>query len=208
MMTRPMGIPALILGGGLSRRMGEDKTCASLGGVPLIEVIAGRLRPQVSTLAVNLPADHPLAGEYLNIPDTVPDRPGPLAGILAGLRAFSGEADYLMTVPGDAPFLPSDLMARLAATMNPQEIVMAGSSGREHPVVALWPTGIADDLEAWIANPENRRVRGYIHRHPFRVVTFAMRRRADGLGAIDPFFNINTPADLAFARDVIAGGGV
>lgn len=205
-MTPQADIPALILGGGLSRRMGEDKTQALIDGTPLLHLIVHRLTSQVSTVAVNLPTEHPLAGTYPNFPDTVADRPGPLAGVLAGLKAFNDKASHLLTVPGDAPFLPRDLVARLCSDLQPDDIVMAASNGRDHPVVALWPTSLADDLETWIADPQNRRVRDYIHRHHFRTVDFPMLDRADGLGEIDPFFNINTPADLAFARKVVAGG--
>jgi molybdenum cofactor guanylyltransferase len=206
-MTQQPQFPALILGGGLSRRMGEDKTQVLIGGTPLLHMIARRLTPQVSTLGVNLPIDHPLVGAYPNFPDTVADRPGPLAGVLAGLKAFKGKASHLLTVPGDAPFLPLDLVLRLSLDLQPDEIVMAGSNGREHPVVALWPTSLADDLKAWIADPNHRRVRDYIHRHRFRTIDFPLLDRADGRGQIDPFFNINTPADLEFAREVAAGGG-
>ncbi|PYB75283.1 MULTISPECIES: molybdenum cofactor guanylyltransferase MobA [Rhizobium] len=203
----PIGIPGLVLGGGLSRRLGEDKTRAILGGKPLLDVIVARLRPQVSTLAVNLPPDHPFAGSYRNCPDTVAERPGPLAGVLAGMQAFSGEASHLLTVPGDAPFLPPDLVPRLATELSPGEIVMASSGGRDHPVVALWPIRLAEDLRSWIDDPDHRRVRDFIRRHPFRRVHFDMLTRMDGRGEVDPFFNINTPADLALAREVIDGGG-
>jgi molybdenum cofactor guanylyltransferase len=205
MMQTP-GIAGLILGGGLSRRMGEDKTQVLLGGLPLLQIIADRVCPQVSALAVNLPASHPLAGDFRNLPDTVADRPGPLAGVLAGMLTFSGKASHLLTVPGDAPFLPAELVQRLAHNLSPDEIVMAASNGRDHPVVALWPTNLAQDLQSWLADPDHRRVRDFIHRHPCRSVDFPLIERPDGLGQIDPFFNINTPADLLHARNVIAGG--
>jgi molybdopterin-guanine dinucleotide biosynthesis protein A len=205
-MMQTRGIAGLILGGGLSRRMGEDKTQVLLGGLPLLHIIADRMRPQVSTLAVNLPADHPLAGRFRNLPDTVADRPGPLSGVLAGMLAFTGEASHLLTVPGDAPFLPADLVQRLANQLSPDEIVVAASNGRDHPVVALWPTKLAEDLQSWLADPDQRRVRDFIHRHPFRSVDFPLIERAGGFAPIDPFFNINTPADLLHAREVIAGG--
>jgi molybdopterin-guanine dinucleotide biosynthesis protein A len=204
MMQKP-GIAGLVLGGGLSRRMGEDKTQALFGGAPLLQVIADRIRPQVSALAVNLPADHPLAGDYRNLPDTIADRPGPLAGVLAGMLAFSGETSHVLTVPGDAPFLPVDLVQRLARDLSSDEIVMAASNGREHPVVALWPTNLAQDLQSWLADPDQRRVRDFIHRHPFRSVDFPLIERPGGHAQVDPFFNINTPADLLHARNVIAG---
>lgn len=200
-------IPGLILGSGLSRRMGDDKTEIRLGGTPLLEHIALRLAPQVATLAVNLPTGHPLSGNYPNIPDTRPDRPGPLAGVLAGMQAFAEAADRLLTAPVDAPFLPRDLVERMVNDASLDEIVVAASNGREHPVVALWPTGLAKDLHDWLADPQHRRVRDFIHRHPFRIVPFPEAERADGRGRIDPFFNINTPADLNLAGEIVEGGG-
>jgi molybdopterin-guanine dinucleotide biosynthesis protein A len=205
MMEKP-GVAGLILGGGLSRRMGEDKTQAILGGAPLLDIIADRVRPQVSILAVNLPADHPLAGNHHNLPDTIAGRPGPLAGVLAGMLAFSGEASHVLTVPGDAPFLPLDLVHRLAEDLSPDEIVMAASNGREHPVVALWPTHLATDLQTWLADPDHRRVRDFIHRHSFRSVDFPLIARPQDASQIDPFLNVNTPADLLLARELINKG--
>lgn len=205
-MTGARTIPALILGGGLSRRMGEDKTQALINGVPLLQHIARRLEPQVAALAINFPPDHPLASLYPNLPDTIAGRPGPLAGVHAGLQAFSATTSHLLTVPGDAPFLPENLVERLSSDLQAEEIVVAASNGREHPVVALWPTSLAAELQVWLTNPDQRRVTDFIRRHRWRVVDFDLPRGTHGEIAIDPFFNINTPTDLALARAIIAGG--
>lgn len=195
-------VPALILAGGLSRRMGRDKASAGLAGKPMILRIAERIGPQVSALAVNAPEAFAVNLGLPLVPDTLAGHPGPLAGVLAGLRhalAAMPEATHLLTVPADTPFLPFDLVARLeGAAAAPDQIVLAASAGRVHPVVALWPLSLADDLEAWLTEPENRKLQAFIARHPSIAVDFPLL--ATPAGDLDPFFNVNTPDDLATAE--------
>lgn len=194
--------PALILAGGLSRRMGRDKRQAELGNRPLLVHVLERLRPQVGSLAINAPQPLAIDPGLPLVSDTLPDHPGPLAGVLAGLRhaaATRPDGSHLLTVPADTPFLPHDLVARLTkAADDPAAIVVAASQGRAHPVVALWPLSLADDLETWLGDPDNRRLQAFIERHPNRAVAFASMSTA--IGDLDPFFNVNTPDDLASAE--------
>lgn len=194
--------PALILAGGLSRRMGRDKASTDLAGTAMIARIAERLLPQVLTLAINAPDGFSLNLDLPLVPDTVPDRPGPLAGVLAGLRhaaITAPDTTHLLTVPADTPFLPCNLASELCAMADdPASIVLAASAGRIHPVVALWPLSLADDLEDWLAQPQNRRLQAYIARHPSIAVDFPLIETA--IGDLDPFFNVNTPDDLASAE--------
>lgn len=196
--------PALVLAGGLSRRMGRDKTMIDLAGKPMIAHVVDRLRPQVSGLAVNAPRDA-LPGNGLPVlPDIVPGHAGPLAGVLAGLiytREAMPGASHLLTVPADTPFLPVNLMAGMAAEAGPERIVIAASLGRIHPVVALWPISLTDDLANWLADPENRRLQSFIARHPSATVDFPAVETASG--PLDPFFNVNTPDDLARAEQIL-----
>ena len=110
-------IPALILAGGRSSRMGGgDKGLMPLNGRPLLSHVLERIRPQASRLLINSNSDPSLFGDFgLPVqPDILPDRPGPLAGILTGLRwAAEHNASHLVTVPCDTPFLPHDLVQRL-----------------------------------------------------------------------------------------------
>jgi molybdenum cofactor guanylyltransferase len=199
--------PAFILAGGLSRRMGADKAMILLSGTPLALHIARRLQPQVSTVVLNAPLDHPLAGSLPLLPDSKPDRPGPLAGVLAGLRACveGGVAPtHILTTPCDTPFLPHDLISRLAEQADSGTIVMASCAGREHPVTALWPLSLADDLDTWLDDPDHRRVFDFVARHPSRTVEFELM---DGpSGPVDPFFNVNTPEDLVLAATLLERG--
>lgn len=199
--------PAVIVAGGLSRRMGADKAMIKLCGTPLAVYIARRLEPQVSNVVLNAPLDHPLAGTLPLLPDSKPDRPGPLAGVLAGLRACAERADaptHILTTPCDTPFLPHDLVSRLAEHADSGTIVMASCAGRAHPVTALWPLSLADDLDRWLDDPDHRRVFDFVARHPSRTVEFEL---LDGpSGPVDPFFNINTPEDLALAAALLERG--
>lgn len=199
----PPGLPpGLILAGGKSSRMGTVKAFLTIGGDTLLGHIARRLSPQVCAITLNAPEDfsNPLGLPLL--PDRLGGQAGPLAGVLSGLRDMQDRgtaASRLLTVPSDSPFLPADLVARLrAGTADPDTIVIAASEGRNHPVFGLWPVSIADDLEAWLADPDNRRITAFLRRH--RTVTVEFPTIGTSRGPLDPFFNINTPEELEEAR--------
>lgn len=203
-MTRP---PAIILAGGRATRMGGgDKGLLDLDGRSLLARIIDRLAPQCDGLALNANGDPArLAGLGLPVlADGLPGLPGPLAGILAGMDwAAARGADRVVSVPGDTPFLPADLVARLAAqgAARGNGIVLAASqdgAGQvfDHPVCGLWPVALRHDLLAFLQSGE-RRVRRFAELHA------AARAVWDGAAA-DPFFNVNTPADLDRARFLAA----
>ncbi|MBP1846040.1 molybdopterin-guanine dinucleotide biosynthesis protein A [Rhizobium petrolearium] len=201
-MTGPALPPGLILAGGKSSRMGSVKTLLEIGGDTILSHIVRRLSPQVSGITLNAYDDFPNPLGLRLIPDKLADQPGPLAGVLAGLRDVETRgisATHLLTVPSDGPFVPTDLVSRLqAGTDDPDAIVITASDGRSHPVFGLWPISIADDLETWLADPQNRRIKAFLQRH--RVVTIEFPRIETLHGLLDPFFNINTPEDLEEAR--------
>ncbi|TBN42045.1 molybdenum cofactor guanylyltransferase MobA [Paracoccus subflavus] len=203
-MTRP---PAIILAGGRATRMGGgDKGLLDLDGRSLLARIIDRLAPQCDGLALNANGDPArLAGLGLPVlADGLPGLPGPLAGILAGMDwAAARGADRVVSVAGDTPFLPADLVARLAAQGAAQGngIVLAASrdgTGQvfDHPVCGLWPVALRHDLLAFLQSGE-RRVRRFAELH-------AAARAVWDAAAADPFFNINTPADLDRARFLAA----
>lgn len=196
-----VSIPGVVLAGGLSTRMGTDKARLMLGGVPLLAHALRRLEPQVSALAISThdPAapdlrafGPPLIGD----PDGV--RSGPIGGVLAALR-HAGHAhptaSHVATVPTDSPFFPTTLIARLSeAARGPEDIAFATSAGGSHPVFALWPVALADDLAHWMRSADTLRLRSWLARHDARAVAFSDCDTVEG--PLDPFFNVNTPADL------------
>ncbi|OCP10246.1 MULTISPECIES: molybdenum cofactor guanylyltransferase MobA [unclassified Ensifer] len=198
-------LPAVILAGGLSRRMGSPKSALLLGSRPMLTRIVARLRPQVESIALNLNSE-PTDAVSLGLPvvaDTVPGFLGPLAGVLAAMRhaaTASSQASHVLVVPTDTPFFPTDLVARLAEAMTVrQQIAVAASAGQMHPLFALWPVALADALEIWLSSDPKRRVRAFIERHPSVTVDFPLVATAKG--AFDPFFNVNTPGDLNEAEE-------
>lgn len=197
----------LILAGGRSSRMGgAPKALIELAGATLLERAVAAVAPQVGELAVNLPPDLDLPGMDLPVVrDETSTYEGPLAGVLAGLIQASTLArrpTHLLTAPVDLPFLPLDLAMRLSACLDGSDgIVLAeGPSGRA-PLCALWPLSVAPRLSAFLAGGTDRRVGAFLSGERTRSILFPSV--AIGGTAVDPFFNINTPADLAEASGLI-----
>lgn len=188
-------LPAVILAGGLSRRMGGgDKGLLPFGEGTVLGAILVRLALQAAQIALNANGDPARFAELglPVLPDPVPGHPGPLAGILAAMEWAAGlGAPAVLTVPGDAPFLPHDLVSRLLGAGAP---AIASSSGRAHPVVGLWPVGLATPLREAL-DQGTRKVETFARMHGAVEVEFPVPP-----GGIDPFLNINTPEDLAKAR--------
>ncbi|SIS58751.1 molybdenum cofactor guanylyltransferase [Roseivivax lentus] len=209
-MTLP---PGVILAGGRATRMGGgDKGLLPLGEGRLIDRVLARLRPQVGAIALNANGD-PARFADLGlpvIPDTLADHPGPLAGVLAGLDwAAATGAETIVTVAADTPFFPRDLVARLqeAAAGMTHPLVLAATTGDaetksrsrsgliRHPTFGLWPVALRDDLRAALQDGLKKVVL-WTERHGGREAVFPG-------GDVDPFFNVNTPDDLARAEALL-----
>ena len=189
-------IAGVILAGGLSSRMGFEKALMDFGGAPVVARVIERFGPQVAALAINANGD-PARFAAFGLPviaDARGDRPGPLAGVAAGLAfALANGCDRLATLPCDAPFAPRDLVARLAAAARGDAVVCARGARGAEPLFALWPASALARIEAALAAGE-----------------FAAHRVARALGRVDVAIdgapgepdwsiNLNTPDDLARA---------
>jgi molybdopterin-guanine dinucleotide biosynthesis protein A len=134
----------------------------------------------------------------LVLPDTVPDHPGPLAGVLAGMEwvlAHAPGSPDLVTVPTDSPFLPTDLVARLIEGRDAAgaEMACATSAGQVHPVAGLWPVRLAPLLRRALVEERLYRLDRWTAR-------FALAHVAFPTDPVDPFLNVNTPDDLSAAE--------
>ena len=194
-----------ILAGGLARRLGGgDKSLRLVGGRTVLARLAERLAPCVTRLIINA-NDDPGRFEAFGLPvvaDCLPDHPGPLAGVLTALEWIASTdpaIEWVVTVPGDTPFLPPDLVPRLHAARRREMAVLAcaSSHGRTHPVAGLWPVSIRDELRAAVVDQGVRRAGGFTGRYSCAV-------EAWGTEPVDPFFNVNTPEDLAEADRLAA----
>ena len=203
-----MKLVGLLLAGGQSRRMGGgDKTLRSLGGIPLLEHVIERLRPQVDTLVLNANGD-PSRFAKFGLPvvaDSVLGFAGPLAGVLAGLEwaaAHRADCPLVVSVATDAPFLPPDLTSRFieAIERDAADLACAASDGRSHPVFGLWPVRLRNDLRRAVVEEGIRKVDQWTARYRLVTVSFL-------IDPIDPFFNANRPEDLATAEALLAAAG-
>lgn len=192
--AKPVGV---ILAGGRATRMGGgDKCLVPLGGQPLLTHIIAAMRPQLSALALNAngdPARFDAFGLKV-IADAHDDRPGPLAGLFAAMEWAAGLGQaHVLTVSGDTPFLPRDLVARLAQSPRPAIAASPDETGklRLHPTIGLWPVALRDRLQEALSSGE-RRIGFWANSNGAELVAFTDQP--------DPFFNINTPEDLVQAQ--------
>ena len=185
------GICGLVLAGGQGRRMGGvDKGLQLLQRRPLMQHVIDRLRPQVDSVLINANQNLERYAEFgcRVVPDRVGGFAGPLAGLDAGLHAT--DAPMIVTVPCDSPFLPHDLVARLATARVAidADVAVARTGSQPHPVFALVCTRVRAHLAEFLARGERKIDLWYASLH---VVEVAFDDEADA------FANINTRDELA-----------
>lgn len=194
-MKQPYGV---ILAGGQARRMGGgDKGLLKLQGVTLLGRVIARLEPQVAGLCLNANGDAARFSAF-GLPvvaDEVDGFAGPLAGVLAGMDwAASKGGEHIVTAAADTPFFPGDLVPQLqmAAEDQGKPIALARTDNGRHPTFGLWPVALRDDLRAALRDGV-RKVVQWTDSHGTAMADFPTAR-------FDPFFNVNTPEDLARAE--------
>ncbi|MDF2119605.1 molybdenum cofactor guanylyltransferase MobA [Roseiarcaceae bacterium H3SJ34-1] len=202
-----MTICGTILAGGLARRLGGgDKSLREVAGRTILDRTIARLQPHCAALAINANGD-PARFAAFGLPviaDSIEGYAGPLAGILAGMDWCAEtypNAGWLVTAPADCPFLPVDFVPRLIGEQDASNanIIVAESGGRTHPVTALWRLGLREALRSHLIQDGSHKVESWIRSQRWTAV-----RWPDD--PYDPFFNINTPDDLAVAETLILKG--
>lgn len=202
MKSKPLG---LILAGGLARRMGGgDKGLIAVGGETILDRALSRMKPQCARMIINANGD-PSRFAFTGLPvvaDDIPDFAGPLAGILAGLdwaAANQPDADYVVSAPGDCPFLPRDLVERLesARVKEGKPLACAKSGDWRHPVVGLWPVALRADLRHALMEESLHKIEIWTARYGVAIAEWPDQ-------PVDPFFNVNTPEDATRANEIAA----
>ena len=191
----------VILAGGLARRIGGgDKALRAVGGRSILARVATRLAPQCHGLILNANGDPArfAAFGFPVVADTIAGFAGPLAGVLAALdwaAAHRPEIAWLASAPGDCPFIPHDLVARLHAARRREDapLATAASGGRTHPVIGLWSLALRDDLRRALVIEGRRKVAQWTAQHRPATASWPTE-------PCDPFFNVNTAEDLAEAE--------
>lgn len=194
-----MNLAGVIIAGGRSSRMeGVEKIFIEIGGKRILDRIVDRLAPQAGRLAINANGDIKRfeSTGLAVIPDLPDDKQTPLAGLHAALHWTKANGfGWLLTVASDTPFLPRDLVAKLVTAHH--EVAIAASGGQQHFLTGLWSVSLCAMLDDAIKNT-----------HILRVQDWAKRMNAVALEwpvePFDPFFNVNTPEDLAEAQKIAA----
>jgi molybdopterin-guanine dinucleotide biosynthesis protein A len=192
-------VGAIIAGGRSSRMGGREKAFLELASKPVILHVIEQFEPQVDQLVINANGEPTRFSEFgLDVvPDVLTSLTTPLAGLHAALRfTKSVDADALITVPSDTPFLPFDLVARLLENIAESGAAIAASGGQEHYIIGAWKTELLDDLENAIARDNVYRVKDWAHRASAQKVEWPVKPH-------DPFFNANAPEDLAIAEQIL-----
>ncbi|MDB5650502.1 MAG: mobA [Hyphomicrobiales bacterium] len=193
----------VILAGGLSRRMGGgDKPMRAIAGRPILAHVMERMAPQCEGLILNANGD-PERFASFGVPvvaDDAPDFAGPLAGILAALdwaALHRPEVEWVVSAAADCPFLPRDLVARFQAARRAEnaDLAVARSDNQTHPVIGLWSVALRHDLRHALVVEDCRKIDRWTARYPLVTVDWPTE-------PLDPFFNANTPEDLAIAEDL------
>ena len=201
-------VVAVLLAGGLSRRMGgQDKMLRDLGGKSILSRVVERIKSQADWLLLNANGDAARFADF-GLPvaaDVIEGHPGPLAGVLTGMewaRANAPDCSWVVTAPTDAPFLPRDLVRRLVAAVEEEgaDMACASSGGRHHPVCGLWPVRLAGELRRAMLEEDIRKVDIWTARYKLAVADWPT-------DPVDPFFNANRPEDLAEAERILGETG-
>lgn len=200
-MTEQPPTAGVILAGGLARRMGGgDKPMRMVGGRTILDHVIERFSPQCGPLLLNANGDPRRFSSFCLpvVPDSVPDHPGPLAGVLAALNWTADhrpDVEWVVSVSGDCPFLPRDLVRRFheAVSKERSQLAVAASAGQVHPVIGLWRVDLRQDLQHAVLVEEMRKIDRWTSRYRTATVCWPAE-------PVDPFFNANTLEDLAEAE--------
>lgn len=193
-----MRIDGLILAGGQSRRMQAlgaiDKGLLNLEGLSFAALAAKRLAPYCQQLYIsanNHQADYAAWGEVVG-DDAAYAGHGPLAGMLAVMRR--SQADYLLTLPVDSPFVSDQVIHTLVeqATQSPATRVHYACAGQTHPLCAILRTDLVQSLDEYLADGQ-RRVQSWYAAVQAKAVHFGESVEAE-------FLNVNTPEDWQQAQ--------
>jgi molybdopterin-guanine dinucleotide biosynthesis protein A len=194
-----INVTGILLAGGKSRRMGEDKRYLVVGEQTLLERGLGVLRSIFQEVLVVIAQDSPpLDVTATVVRDLVPDC-GSLGGLYTGLTRAT--TPYIFIVACDMPFLDPAVISQFISHTVTEDIVMAKLATRLHPMHALYGKRCLPVVEQMIS-ARQLRIQDMVSHASLRIRYIT---EAD-LFTIDPsgrsFQNVNTPDDLEAARSL------
>lgn len=191
-------IDAVILAGGMARRMGgNDKGLVELLDQPMIKHAIDRIKPQVKEIMINANRNQSRYADfgYSVFSDEDSGYLGPLAGMITAMGKT--QADYLLVVPCDCPLLPLDLVERMLTQIESEdaELAVASDGKREQPVVLLLKPSLRNSMKQFLDKGE-RKIDFWYAKHHYVVTDFSDQANA--------FVNVNTPEQKQQLAEAIA----
>jgi molybdenum cofactor guanylyltransferase len=190
-------IPVVIIAGGKGLRIGGDKALRVLAGQSLLARSLDKAKLYSAQVAVAVTGLYqlPLPDSVSLLIDEAPGS-GPIAGLSSALAyAEAQKAEYVLVIPCDTPFLPSDLLQRLHAGIGDANAAIAYYNDRLHAACTLWRTDAVKLLPPYLAQGR-RSLIGFAENIGYIEVEWLSE-------TADPFFNINSPEDLRNAELVL-----
>jgi molybdopterin-guanine dinucleotide biosynthesis protein A len=189
-MSARVDFVVLVLAGGEGRRLGGGKPLRLLDGMTWLDRAIGRARSWSDRVAVAARSATQVGSLEVPVLVDPPGLEGPLGALGSALRL---ERSAVLTIPCDMPFLPDDLPARLAAALPGHGAALAASGGHVHPVCGFWRTDALAGVRPYAATGK-RSLIGFAERIGYAAIEWPG----------DPFFNVNSPAELAEAEARLA----
>ena len=190
-------IDGVILAAGRSSRMGEsNKVQSQLAGRTLLDHVRDRLEPQVDQLIVN--GDPAICGEAAVV-DVIDGAKGPLVGLYSALVSEQlSAAEFLMMVPCDGPFIPTNLVAELYRDIQlaDADIACVRYGGVAQPTFSLWHKRVTPAVEQALLVKKQGGFKPLLASLDSRYLDWPEQ-------VVNPFFNINTQDDLTEAEALL-----
>lgn len=182
---------------------GGDKPLKTIGGKTILDRVIECVTPQCAAIALNANGD-PARFAQWGLPvvaDSIEGFAGPLAGVLAGMdwaAEHTPQAQFIVSVAADCPFLPNDLVAKLESVRKAAnaDISVAYSGDQAHPVIALWRVSLREDLRHALVVENMRKIDRW-------TAHYKMAQADWPTDPVDPFFNANSPEDIAEAERLL-----
>ena len=192
-MNNPM-IASIMIGGQSKRMGGGIKSLQEFNNKKIFDRILEKISPEIEKIIINCNSEEKKFTKY-KLPifnDLKEGYLGPLAGIHSAMKwiiDFSPEVKWLITLPGDTPFIPDDLVFQFKKKVSTNlKIILVKSNNKIHPAIGLWNTDLFNSLDKAL-DLGTRKILDWAQLHPIEYLNYEYEK-------YDPFFNINTEEDL------------
>lgn len=191
-------ITGIVLAGGRSTRMGQDKASLPFGDDTFLAHslrVVGSIADELIVVARSDQAWPGLAPAVRVVHDPV-ENLGPLAGIAAGLDASTTEVNVIVAC--DMPLINPAVLRRLIELRGDADICVAVADGHASPLCAVYRTSVGTTARGLLAAGE-RRVMTLLDRVQTKRVDAAVFRDLDP--HLDTFTSCDTPAAYQLALE-------